>query len=150
MPQSYSSLYYHLVFSTKYRRHLIDDHLRDRLYPYLGGVLRKKKCRLLEAGGIPDHVHLLASLRRDIDVSAAARLLKSNSTGWVHRNFGRQRTFAWQTGFAVFSVSYSHIESVRDYIRNQEKHHRETTFEEELLRLLELHYVEFDERFLLD
>jgi REP-associated tyrosine transposase len=85
-----------------------------------------------------------------MSISEALRILKSNSSGWIHDCIPGQKDFAWQSGYATFSVSYSNLESVRKYIQNQEAHHRKSTFKEELIALLKKHDVEYDERYLCD
>ena len=150
MPQSLSSLIFHFVFSTKHRRPRICRDIQPKLHQFIAGILRSKQSSLLVAGGMPDHLHLLVSLDRQISVSEALREIKSNSSRWIHESFPRLSRFAWQNGYAAFSVSCSQIQCVRDYINNQERHHRKRSFQEELLWLLELHRVEFDERYLWD
>ena len=145
MPHSYTNLLYHLVFSTKDRRPLIDESLRSRLYEYLGGTIRGLGGIALEIGGIADHMHLLVRLRQDHAVSAVLRDLKANSSGWInqHELIGTQ-SFAWQTGYGAFTVSESQVEKVKQYIRNQEAHHHKSTFREEFVALLQAHGIEYD------
>ena len=95
MPQSLACLHCHLIFSTKNREPLIDAELQPRLYAYIGGILRDNKCSLIGAGGMPDHVHLLVSLARDLSVSQTLQVIKSNSSGWVHKTFPNLREFWW-------------------------------------------------------
>ena len=64
MPQSFVSLPVHLVFSTKNRAALIRDDMQSRLHEYIGGILREQKCKLVAAGGMPDHLHLLVLLSK--------------------------------------------------------------------------------------
>ncbi len=150
MPQSLSSLIFHLVFSTQHRKALISREIESELHKYIAGVLRSKQSRLLTAGGMPDHLHLLVSLDRQISVSEALRDIKSNSSRWIRRHFPNRSRFGWQTGYAAFSVSFSQIQPVRHYIENQKAHHQKRTFKEELVRLLKMHRVDFDERYLWD
>ena len=150
MSQSLSSLIFHFVFSTKHRRHQIPREIQPRLHKFIAGTLRSRQSKLLAAGGMPDHLHLLASLNRQISVSDALQKIKSNSSRWIHESFPELNRFAWQNGYAAFSVSFSHIEHVKRYIQNQERHHRKRTFKEELLLLLKEHLVEFDQRYLWD
>ena len=84
MPQSLASLHCHIVFSTKHRRPQITPDLQPRLFEYIGGILRNHSSRLIAAGGMPDHVHLLSSLGRTLAVADAVRLVKSISSGWIH------------------------------------------------------------------
>ena len=150
MSQSLSNLTFHFVFSTKHRRRLILPEIQPRLHQFIAGILRSKKSRLLTAGGMPDHLHLLVSLDRALCVSEALREIKSNSCRWIHQNFPNLSVFAWQKGYSAFSVSFSQVQRVKHYIEHQEAHHQKRTFKEELLWLLKSHRVEFDERYLWD
>jgi REP element-mobilizing transposase RayT len=148
MPQSYTCLHFHLIFSTKRRAPSITSDLQSRLYDYLGGILRGQNGCLLAAGGIPDHVHLLARLSKEMSVTEALRLLKANSSKWIHESFPEHRSFAWQTGYAAFAVSYSGLPAVKRYLATQAEHHRIVTFQDELRTFLQRHALEFEERYL--
>ncbi len=150
MPQSFGALYFHLIFSTKNRAPLITPDLQPRLYAYIGGILSSRKCSLLAAGGIPDHVHLLASLTRESCIADTLRDIKSLSTGWIHNEFPLSQDFAWQSGYAAFSVSYSSLDTVRSYLAAQAEHHRAKSFQEEYLDFLKRHHMEYDERYIWD
>jgi REP element-mobilizing transposase RayT len=150
MPQSLSNLIFHFVFSTQHRRANISRDIQPELHQFIAGVLRSRQSRLLTAGGMPDHIHLLVSLHRQIAVSDALREIKSNSSRWIHKNFPKRSRFSWQNGYAAFSVSFSQIGSVSRYIDNQEQHHQRKTFKEELLWLLKVHQVKCDQRYLWD
>ncbi len=148
MPQSLSSLIFHFVFSTQQRRALISREIEPELHKYIAGVLDSKQSRLLTAGGMPDHLHLLVSLDRQISVSEALREIKSNSSRWIRRKFSNRNRFGWQTGYAAFSVSFSQIQQVRHYIETQEFHHKKRTFKEEIVGLLKAHGMDFKECYL--
>ncbi len=145
---SYVSSYYHCVFSTKERRPLITRELRERLWPFLGGIARQNKMKALEVGGVEDHVHILLSLPSTMAISKAAQLIKGGSSKWVHETFPEHRLFSWQEKYGAFGVSVSLLDNIVKYIQNQEKHHRKMTFQEEFVALLEKHRVEYDERYL--
>ncbi len=147
MPQSYACLHYHLVFSTKHRAPLIPPDLQPRLYDYLGGLIRAEGGTLLAAGGVTDHVHLLVGLGQTRAVADVLRVVKTNSSRWVH-DIDPAGGFAWQTGYAAFTVSHSQLATVERYIASQEEHHRRMTFENELRALLQRHGIEPDERYL--
>jgi putative transposase len=149
MPQSFGSLHCHIVFSTKHRLPQIKPEFQSRLFEYIGGILRNHSSPLIGAGGMPDHVHLLVSLGRAISVADAVRVVKSNSSGWIHDEL-RIRDFEWQTGYGAFAVSYSNIDQVKTYLANQEEHHRKQTFQEEFLEFLRRHNIEWDERYIWD
>ena len=145
---SYISSYFHCVFSTKDRRPFITPELRDRLWPFLGGIARQNKMKAIEIGGVADHIHMLISLPATMPVSKAMQLIKGGSSKWVHETFPNQRLFAWQEEYGVFSVSVSQLDKIITYIWGQEEHHRRVTFQEEFRALLEKHRIGHDERYL--
>jgi putative transposase len=148
MSHSHTNLLYHFVFSTKERRPFLHAEIRPRVFEYLGGAIRGEGGIALLVGGMPDHVHILCKLRQDKAVAEVMRDVKANSSGWIHRTFPELRDFAWQAGYGAFTVSQSQVERVRLYIANQEEHHRKYSFQEEFIRLLKAHGIEYDERYL--
>jgi REP element-mobilizing transposase RayT len=150
MASTYTNLLYHVVFSTKDRIPLIQPDLQERLYEYMGGIIRGEGGVLLQIGGVPDHVHLLTKLKADTAVAVLLRLLKSNSSKWVNEERLIPGRFGWQTGYAAFTVSESQAAKVRNYIRTQESHHAKVSFKEELIALLKKHRIEYDERYIFD
>ena len=147
---SYISSYFHCVFSTKERRRLITPTLRDRLWPFLGGIARKNKMKAIEIGGMEDHVHILLSLPSTLSIAKALQLIKGGSSKWVHETFPDHRMFGWQVKYGAFSVSVSQLDTIIQYIKDQKEHHRQMTFQEEFIALLKKHRVEYDERYLWD
>jgi REP element-mobilizing transposase RayT len=145
---SYISSYFHCVFSTKERRRLIAPELRDRLWPFLGGIARQNKMKAIEIGGVEDHVHILLSLPSTMAISKALQLMKGGSSKWIHETFPEHRLFAWQEEYGAFSVSVSQLDKTIEYSKGQEAHHRTMTFQEEFLALLKKHRIEYDERYL--
>jgi putative transposase len=151
MPQSFTQLLYHFVWSTKERRPwLADKALRDRVHDYLGGAIRGEGGASLCIGGVEDHVHILARLRQDKAISAVIGAIKANSSGWIHRTFPDLKVFGWQAGYSAFTVSKSQEGRVHKYIENQEEHHRRKPYQDELRALLNAHEIEFDEAYLWD
>jgi len=147
---SYISSYFHCVFSTKERRNLITPTLRDRLWPFLGGIARKNKMKAIEIGGMEDHIHILLSLPSTLSIAKALQLIKGGSSKWVHETFPDHRMFGWQVKYGAFSVSFSQLDTIIQYIKDQKEHHRQMTFQEEFIALLKKHRVEYDERYLWD
>ena len=147
MPSTYLSLHYHLVFSTKDRTPLIEPSWRNRLHEYLGGTVEGLKGFPQGVGGMADHVHLLVGLKATYCLADFMRELKKAFSAWVHDEIG-MRLFAWQEGYAAFTVSASARTVVRSYIASQEEHHRKKTFREELVEMLEKGGVEYDPRYL--
>ncbi|MCP4249203.1 MAG: IS200/IS605 family transposase [bacterium] len=149
MGHTYGNLLVHVIFSTKNRAASITREMRPRLYEYMGGLARNEFGRALEIGGTVDHLHGLISLNRDVSIAGAVRDWKSLSSGWVHRTFPTHASFAWQPGYAAFSVSQSNLDAVRAYIARQEEHHRGVTFEDEFRAFLDRHGVPYDPEHLL-
>ena len=147
MGSTFFSLHYHIVFSTKERRPLIRAEWRPRLHSYLGGIIRRMNAVAEIVGGVEDHVHLMASLRPVHCLANMMRDLKKDSTNWVKENL--DRSFAWQEGYAAFTVSPSATNNVKNYIANQESHHSKHSFVVELKELLAKAHVEYDEKYLL-
>lgn len=144
---AHTDLLYHLVFSTKNRTPCITEEIACRLFPYLGGIVGGLGGDALAIGGSSDHVHLLMVLPATLSLSAAVRTIKANSSKWVRQTWP-EVGFGWQTGYAAFTVSHQERDTVLRYVREQEDHHRDRTFGEELVRLLEAHGVEYDARYL--
>jgi REP element-mobilizing transposase RayT len=149
MPNTYTNLLYHIVFSTKDREPTISSDIKGELYRYVGGIIRDEGGVQLEIGGIEDHVHILAKFKPSIAVSDMLRLIKANSSKWANSGKSKRR-FAWQEGFSAFSVSESRVAPVVSYIRNQVKHHQRQSFQDELIALLQRHGVQHDPRYLWD
>lgn len=145
MAHSLACVHIHFVFSTKNRLPYLKGKLQTAMFAYLGGIVRELGGKPVIVGGKPDHVHLLARMPTGISISDFMRVVKTNSSKWVRQ---KKRDFAWQTGFAAFSVSISLLPQVTRYIREQEKHHRKMTFQEELIALLKKHNIPYGERYI--
>lgn len=128
----------------------MSDEIKAELFPYLAGSLQRMKGKPVIANGPRDHVHILFSLPAVLSLAEAMEKLKANSSKWIHQRWPRQRAFAWQTGYAAFSVSPSNLASVRDYIARQEERHRRMTYQKEVLALLRKHGIEYDPPFVFD
>ena len=150
MAHTFTCFLMHVVFSTKERAPLLTSEFRPRRFPYLGGMIRQMNGTALTINGVEDHIHILASMPTTVALSEFMKELKAVSSGWVNDQGILTEKFAWQTGYAAFSVSKSPEEAVRSYIDNQEEHHRKMTFKEEYLAFLKRHEIEYDERFVFD
>jgi len=114
MPQSLASLLVHVIFSTKNRVPDLSPELADRLFPYIGGIVRQRGSVPLIINGPSDHIHLLVSLPATESVAELLRVVKTNSSRWVHDQFPAKRRFAWQAGYAAFTVSISRSADVKE------------------------------------
>jgi REP element-mobilizing transposase RayT len=148
MPHSYSNILTHIVYSTKNRQPFIDAALEARLFPYFGGIVRQLGGKLYVVNGVEDHVHLLAELPTTIAIAEAIGKIKGSSTYWIHQTFPERPHFAWQRGYAAFSVSRSRVSTVARYIETQKEHHRKWSFQEEFVELLRRHGIAMDEKYL--
>lgn len=150
MGHTYTNLNYHLVFSTKDRLPIITPDAKPRLYAYIGGIVRELRGELIAIGGVEDHVHILCRLGTAVSLADALRQIKGSSTRWANDELKLDTKFAWQTGYAAFSVSQSKIPNVERYIAEQEEHHLKRGFKDELIDFLKRHGMEYDERYLWD
>ncbi len=147
MPSTHTSLHYHLVWSTKDRRNLIDAAWMPRLHEWLGGCIKGLEGAPLAIGGVADHVHCLVGLKTTHRLSDFMRVLKGESSEWIHNGL-RIPIFQWQEGYGAFTVSPSARKRVESYIRNQERHHKTKSFQEEYIELLQQAGIEYDEKYL--
>ncbi len=145
---SFTSILIHCVWSTKKREPFLSTDVRNRLWPYLGGIARENKMKALAIGGVADHVHILISLPGTLSVSKALQLLKGNSSKWIHDTFPKLRSFEWQEGYGAFSIGISAVGATVRYISDQAEHHRKRSFREEFVVMLRRHGLDYDERML--
>jgi REP element-mobilizing transposase RayT len=136
------------VFATKLREPLLKREVRERLWPYLGGIARENGMKAMAVGGVADHVHILLSLPATLSLSKAMQLLKDNSSKWIHETFSTLHQFSWQEGYGGFSIGISGVDETCAYIRDQEEHHRTRTYREEVIMFLQRHGLHFDDAML--
>jgi REP element-mobilizing transposase RayT len=149
MANTYTSLHYHIVFSTRNREPYLTCEIRDQLFPYLGGIAREDGMQLIGVGGMADHVHCLVMVPATLTLSKAVQTLKGVSSKWIHKQFPALAKFSWQDGYSAFAVSLSNIPEVLKYIERQEEHHKKRSFQEEYIAFLKAHDIAFDERYVL-
>jgi len=150
MAKSLSKVVLHLVFSTKGRRAWLDEKTRPGLHAYLVGVFNKLDCPVLEINSVEDHIHIMFHLSRNISIATLVREVKCSSSKWLKARSPGFKLFSWQTGYGIFSVSYSLIPRVKRYIENQAEHHRKTTFQDEYRGFLDQQQIPYDEQYLWD
>lgn len=148
MAHTYSKILLHVVFGTRNRVPHLDPAIRPKIFAYMTGIVHELEGKVLAINGPSDHVHLLVMLPPTIAISDALRVIKTNSSKWIHETWTSRARFAWQSGYAVFSVSQSKCDAVVKYIAGQQQHHRKVTFRAEFLALLKRHGIEYDERYL--
>ena len=147
MSHTYTNILIHAVFSTKGRQPWLQADIREEVFRYLGGAVNALEGQSLLVSGPGDHVHMLFVQPRVLSIATLMEKVKANSSGWVKEHWPNHSYFGWQAGYAAFSVSRSHVEQVKRYIRNQQEHHRKVSFQEELLAFLNKQGIEYDSRY---
>ena len=150
MAQSLANILVHLTFSTKGREALVRPDVGRDLYQYLTSICRNQGCPAHKVGGTEDHVHIFFSLSRTMALADLVEEVKKSSSKWIKTKGPGYKSFAWQGGYAAFSIGQSGADALRRYIDDQKAHHKKRDFKEELRALLRKYRVEYDERYVWD
>lgn len=143
MAQSLSQIYIHAIFHVKNNECLILPEHHEELYRYLAGTVKISKSTPIEINGVEDHVHILCIMSKNVSLARLMEDIKTNSSRWIKTLGPHYRDFAWQGGYAGYSVSQSKVETVRRYIRNQKEHHKKQSFKDEYVQFLHEYGVEY-------
>ena len=125
---SYLKIWVHLVWSTKNRQPLLSREIRSILFPHIKKNAQQKGIYIDFINGHTDHIHILISLNKEQSI---VQLIKGESSYWINQQKLTTEKFRWQDQYFAVSVSESGINKVRDYIKNQEEHHKKKTFLQE-------------------
>ena len=150
MAQSLAKIILHIVFSTKNRSKLILDEFEPELHSYLAKVCHNLGCYVYRVGGTQNHIHIACTLPRAISAADLLENLKTGSSRWMKTKSPRCSNFAWQNGYAAFSLGQSQLDKIVKYIGCQKEHHRTCGFKEEVMELLRKYEIEFNEKYLWD
>lgn len=150
MPNTYSQIYIQIVFAVKGRENLISKNHREELHKYITGIVQNRDQKLLSIFCMPDHCHLLVGMKPSLSISDLVRDIKASSSKFINDSTWINGKFNWQEGFGAFSYSKSQINSVCNYILNQEEHHKKKSFKDEYLNLLKEFEVEYEEKYLFE
>ncbi|MEQ8702365.1 MAG: IS200/IS605 family transposase [Phaeodactylibacter sp.] len=150
MPNTFSKLYIHHVSAVKYRQALILPSFEEELYKYIVGIIKNLGQTPLQVNGMPDHIHIAARLRPDMAPATFVQKVKANSSKWINDQGFLPQRFNWQTGGGTFSVSRTHVDALRHYIKNQKAHHAKKSFRKEYLDILKRNEIEPDPDYLPD
>ena len=148
MANTYTQIHIHAVFAVQNRLSLISKKWEERLYQYITGIVQNNGHKMLAINGMPDHIHILFGMRPVQSLSDIMQDIKGDSSKWINNNRFVAGRFSWQEGYGAFSYSKSSLGSVVLYIMSQKEHHRERTFNDEYLKLLDEFEVDFDERYI--
>ena len=148
MSQSISRVWLHIIFSTKERYPFLKGvALRKEVFAYLSEVCRRLESPAALTGGEKEHVHVLCCQSKNISTSRLVGELKRESSNRIKTKGGILSKFYWQSGYGAFSVSHSQVATVKEYIRNQEEHHRQKSFKEEYRAFLDRYEIPYDEHY---
>ena len=149
MAQSLSKLYVHLIFHIKNTSVKIRNEDKKNLYAYMGTIIKDNESIPILINGTNNHVHILCTMSKNISLAKLTEEIKRHSSRWIKTINQHYNFFAWQGGYAGFSVSQSLQNKTKQYISNQEKHHNKVTFREELIAFLNEYGMEYNEQYLL-
>lgn len=150
MANTYTQIFYHIVFAVKRRENLISPVWKDNLYKYISGVITNQNQKLYIINGMPDHVHILVSCGPTVTLSNLVKEIKEHSTKYINGEGFVVGKFNWQEGFGAFSVSFRNVEQVVNYIKDQEKHHEVKSFKDEYLEFLKEQNIDFEEKYIFE
>lgn len=148
MANTYSQIYIQIVFAVQGRQNLLVKEWRQEVFKYMAGIIKAKGQKPIIINGVEDHVHVFAGLKPSISVSDLVRDIKNNSSNFINENKWVRGKFNWQEGYGAFSYGHSQIETVFNYIANQETHHARQTFKDEYLDFLKKFGIEYDPNYL--
>ena len=149
MANTYTQIHIHAVFAVQNRLSLIQKQWKEEMNQYITGIVENNGHKLLQIGGMPDHVHVLIGMRPTQSISELLQDIKGGSSLWINKKQLVRGKFSWQEGYGAFSYRKSQINDVVQYIKNQEIHHKKRTFADEYLEFLKLFEIEYDERYVL-
>ena len=147
MAQSLCKIYLHIVFHIKTMSPKIHEEHWDRVHSYIGQLINSTVCNVIRVGGICDHVHVVCLLSNNVSVAYLIEEIKRNSSRWIKNLSPYYQHFAWQAGYAAFSVSQSVVDKTVDYVARQKEHHKKLSFHDEYIQFLKLYHVDYDERY---
>ena len=150
MASTHTSISIHFIFAVSGRENAITTQFKEDLLGYIGGIVKNHKHSVFAINSHFDHVHMFLGVHPSQSISDLMRDVKSNSSRFMNEKRSSNRRFEWQDGYAAFSYARSQREQVIKYIETQEEHHRERSFREEVIEMLQKFEIQFDERYLFE
>jgi putative transposase len=149
MANTFTQIYLQLIFAVQNRASLIRPEWKDELYKYITGIVQKNNQKLIAINGTPNHVHVFIGYKPFQLIPDLLQDIKGASSKWINKKCLVRGKFTWQAGYGAFSYSFSQIDEIVKYIKNQEIHHKKRTFREEYIDFLEQFNVPYDDRYIL-
>ena len=149
---SYTQIYLHCIFATKWRQMFLDPTYDDVLQKYITGIVQSpdRKCKMLAINNVEDHMHMLIILHPSYSPAKLMQEIKAISSKFINDSNRYKYKFKWQIGYGCFSYAQAEIKNVCNYIRKQKEHHKTISLEDEYLWLLKKFNIEFNEKYLFD
>ena len=148
MDKAYTQIYCHILIIVQGRFQLISNGWKDELYKYIAGIISNQGQKLIIINGMPDHVHLLIGMKANCNLSDLMRDIKGSSTKWINRKGFIGGKFKWQSGFGAFTNGHSEISIIANYIKSQERLHKNISLKEEYIGMLKEYDVDYKEEYL--
>ena len=148
MANTYTQIHIHAIAAVKFRDALILPSWNERLHQYITGIVQGNGHKMLAINSMPDHLHLFFGFRPTQCLSDLMQVVKCDSSEWVNKHRLASSAFQWQAGFGAFSYAKSEVKTVADYVGNQQKHHKEKTFLEEYVHILQVFDINYDARYI--
>lgn len=145
---TFTQILYQIVFSTKDRKPVLAKENRTKLFRYIFGILKNKNCHLYRLNGVEDHVHILTSIPPSTSLAELVKDIKLGSSAYIKRNNLFPAFTNWQDGYGAFTYSFKEKDLLIEYVKNQEEHHKNITFRDEFIAMLNEHHIRFDEKYL--
>ncbi len=148
MAQSLSKLYVHIIFHLKNKTIKIKKEDQIALYSYMDMIIKANESIPIIINGVEDHVHILCVMSKNIALAKLVEEIKRHSGRWIKIKGTFYSNFAWQAGYAGFSVSSSLHDKTKMYIEKQEAHHQRLTFKDEYLLFLKEYAIEYKKEYI--
>ena len=148
MANTYSQMYVQIVFAVKDRLPLIKKEFKEDIHRYITGIVKNKNQKIISINSMPDHIHIFIGIKPNICLSDLVRDIKNNSSRFINKSRWIKGKFKWQEGFGAFTYGQSQIDSVDNYIKNQERHHTRKSSQEEYVQLLEKFCVDYEKKYI--
>ena len=145
---TYTQILYQIVFSTKNHENTMIESGQEKLYKYIWGILKNKKCHLYRIGGVEDHLHIITHIHPTVAIAYLVKDMKLAASSFIKSQNIFPNFNGWQDGYGGFTYAISAKDNLIEYVKNQKEHHKKVSFRDEYINLLKEHGIEFDEKYL--